>query len=501
MLARFDVSRAEPGTAERRVLLVAMGVAVAGWVAALVFMSSVPLSGDETFYADNARVIADLLTGRGGSYEAVKREVVARGWFMPGMSLFMVPLHAVDPEPAVPVVRAYAAAVYFLLWLWTLKEISAAFGRYAAIGLLLFPTLAAMWLVFAATLWGDLPAGLLLAVVTARTYRMAVSIVEQRGFRIRDVITLEVIMVAMVYLRGNTIVAVAAAHVFLLVLALVSREWSQLLPRAGALAVGIVVFAALLAPWSLTASRVLGGTVVTTSSAPLSLAITFGDRDRICFGPCKGPGLFYWGVRYSRQYAKQEGISELEAQRQMASYALGDLTLRSYARQARSNFRSFVTPTGNGPGGGLPFIERFTKISTRDISPAAARTVHGVVAALTLALYVPFFAALIVANVAVFVRWRRRQILSLCVKLFTISLFLQPFFHESHSRYWVAFAPLMSISAFLLLDRWLGRRGLGPSDAGVAGAGAPNAGGRTLVGLQAGYVVLIAATAAMLWLA
>jgi hypothetical protein len=146
------------------------------------------------------------------------------------------------------------------------------FGRFAAIGLLAFPTLAATWLIFAATLWGDLAAGLLLGIVTARAYRLAGDIYEREQISWRQVIILELLLVAMVYLRGNTIVAVGAIHVFLVSLVVVARDWSRLVPTAGMFAVGLLVFFALLAPWSITATKVLDSTVVTTSSAPLSLA-------------------------------------------------------------------------------------------------------------------------------------------------------------------------------------------------------------------------------------
>lgn len=482
---------------ERRLLFAMLLVAVTAWIAALGFMSTVALSGDEKFYARNAATIADLVFRGRGSAGAVAEELVGRGWFMPGMSSLLVPLYAVQVDPAVEAIRTYVSAIVFLLWVWTLREISVTFGRSGAITFLVFPTLAAIWLLFAASAWADLAAGLLLAIVVARTFRMAVSMVEG-DVRLRDVVILELIMGAMVYLRGNTIAAVAAAHGVLL-LAAVSWPWSRLLPRVGKIAAGLALLGLLIAPWTLTASGVLGDTVLTTSSAPLSVAITFGDRRDICFGPCPGEGnVWFRAVRYSREYGEDRGISELDAQRQMAAYALRDVTFQGYAQQVRQNFRSFATrPHG--------FVTRFMSITTLDLSPRVTAMVEQSLRLGTLALYLPFLVALAVANAAVIVRSQRLQVLSVCVKVFTASVFVQPFLHRSHPRYWVSFAPLMAIGAILLLQ-WVSARRSAPAATAQHGSRTVDVGHRdvnnwVLIALQVAYVATVAVVAITLWMA
>lgn len=482
---------------ERRLVQTLFVVVVVAWLAAVLFMATVPFTGDEKFYANNAAAIARLLRGRGPSSSDVVGDVVGYGWFMPGVSIALTPLYLLDSEPSVAAVRTYASGLVFLLWVWTLRELSSAFGRHAGVVMVVFPTLATTWLMFTATIWADLSAGLLLAIVAVRTYLIAMRLVADRPVPPRDVVILELVMVATVYLRGNAIAAVVASHIFLFGVAIVSGHWSRLLRRTAVLGAGVVLFLALLAPWTLVASRTLGDVVVTTSSAPLSVALTFGDADEVCFGPCEATkNVWFAAVEYSREYGRRHGISEIEAQQRMAAYALRDLTFSGYRKKVGRNFESFVTrPSG--------FVRRFAGASTLGFKKDAARAIMVTIKRLTVALYAPFLVALVVANAAVFVRSRRLQVLSLCVKVFTASLFLQPFLHPSHPRYWVAFAPLMTIAAISLLQWRPNRR------TAVAAGDVPtdrehitptvDTASWALAALQAVYVVGVAAIALAIW--
>lgn len=483
--------------------LTAICIAAVGAIATVAFMATVPFSGDEHVYVSGAETIADFVTGRAGSLEDVTKQIVRQGWWMPGMSFVMTPLYVVAPDASVGVARAYTMGVLVLLSIWTTRELETAFGSGGRLMFVIFPTLAMMWLVFAATAWGDLPAGLCVAIVAARTYRLGIDMLEQVPVSMRDIGVAELVMVAMVYLRGNTILVVVTVHVLLVSIAIVSRQWSRMVRRLGLLAAGVALFGAMLAPWSLTASRVLGDPVVTTSSAPLAVGVTFGDANELCFGPCPPEGVWAGEVRFSRRYARRHGISPLEAQRRMAYNALRDVTLRDYAVQVRDNFRAFVDPVGAGPRRGTPFMDRFIAISELELKPATAALITGTVRIMTLAVYVPFFAALVLVNVAVFIRTKRLQMLSLLVKVSTVSLFVQPFVHESHSRYWPVFAPVMTIAAVLVVAWWRGARANGSGDraSGLAAKGPLDVQGRSMVGIQSAYVVAIVGVAVALMLA
>lgn len=476
------------------------------WVGAVValaaagFMVTVPFSGDEVIYAERADEIADLLTGRGASLQDVTENLVGKGWFMPGIAFVLTPLYALFPDAGVPATRLYLSGFYWLLWIWAAREVGMAFGRDGEMTFLLFPTLAVMWVVFATTGWGDLPAGLCVAIAASRIYRIGVEMMEQEHVSIRHLLVAELAMVMMVYLRGNTIALVVAIHVMLIGIAVISGNGSLLVRRLSVLATGVALFAALLAPWSFTATRTLGDRVVTTSSAALSFAVTFGDEDELCLGqPCPVGGIWAGKVQFSRQYAKRHGISHLEAQERMARHVARTISWREYGVQVRDNFGAYVTPTGAGPRRGRPFMDRFVVLSELDVPSAVRGIINGTVRTLTLVLYVPFFAALLVANVAVFIRSKRRQLLSLLVKALTVSLFLQPFVHLSHARYWPAFAPVMTIAAILIWD-WCGSRSQRTIrfDALATHNRAEqrlDLQGRILAGLQIAYVAAIASIA------
>lgn len=469
------------------------------WLAALGFMSTVPLNGDEGSYNRNAEAIANFFLSRSDiSFNELGQRLVGRGWFMPGLSFVLTPLYATDGTPGLAMIRAYMVGVNLLLWLWLLREVSTTFGRYAAIVLLIFPTLSVTWLMFTASTWADLPAGLFLAIVAARTYRLAVSTLAGQALPLRQIVMLELLMIIMVYLRGNFIAAVVAVHVFLAVLALISGHYSRLFQRVMVLAMGLILFSTLLAPWSLTASRTLGGAVVTTSSLPMSLAKTFGDRDELCFGPCAEGNIHFVTVEYSREYAERHGISELEAQKRMSAHALSGLTISGYLGQVQENFVSFLfQPSG--------FVRRFVNISSLDLSEDAAKELRGLAKVLTLGVHIPFLFALFAGNMVV-VSWSRRgQIFSLVLKMFTLCLFVQPFIHVSHARYWVGFAPLMGLAVIFLAGMVCATdcSGLGVSKLRHVGAHVcedgggdkpSNSTGKVLVVIQAAYVCLITGT-------
>lgn len=484
--------------AETRWILGAFVMVAVGFVLALFLMSSVRLTGDEGFYAKNARAIAGVLTG-GRPVAGLAHDVVDAGWFMPGMSVLLVPVYLVNPDASVVAIRVYAAMATFALLVWTVRECRVAFGRAGAVALLVMPGLAAIWLLFATTLWGDAVGGLLVAVVCARTFRLATGTVGDGPPRLRDVILLEMVMLAMVYVRSNTIVVAVAVHVLLLALVLLSGR--ARLRRVGILAAGLATFTALLAPWSFAASRTLDGTVVTTTSAPLSLALTFGEPDVLCEGPCPGRNPWHAALRYARGIAAERGVSVLTVQTEMAERALRDLTPSRYTAQVVDNFGRFVNPAGPGPRGSVGFVDRFLHHSPRVEGNDAVATLGSAIRRITMAVYVPFLAALVAANAAVVWRSRRLQLLSLCVKLFTVSLFLQPFLHQSHSRYWIGYAPLMAIAATFLWQWWCLARN-SPGRLGMNRERVPlgrlESLDRALLVLQSAYVLAVAAIASMI---
>jgi hypothetical protein len=455
------------------------------WIAVFTFMAFVPLSGDEVFYAHAAQAFAEYLKGR-ITLADLQTTVVGFGWFTPGISLVLLPLYVLFHSPHLWLLRLYASALNLLLWRWTVREVHGAFGKIVALPLDIFPVLASSWLLFASTIWGDLPGGLVLTIVYARAYRIVARVGKYPSPSFKDVLVLELVILLTTYLRGSLLLPVLGIHLFLTLVWVISCPWAELLRRLGKLVAGLALFSALLAPWSLAASQLLGGLVVTTSTVPLSFGATFGDPSRLCFGACSSDNIWSSSVVFARDYARKSGLSELTVQRDMAEYALRDLTVKEYFKRVRKNFISFVAEPA-------AFSQRFVSLSKLGLGSTTLSIINNIISAETLVFYVPFFLALVIANVGFFPRATEAQIQILLLRLLTVSLFIQPFVHPSHSRYWVVFAPLMALSAGLLLSRRLERFPVDgeESPARIAFAPSTAVADRILLGLQIGYAVVV----------
>jgi hypothetical protein len=139
------------------------------------------------------------------------------------------------------------------------------------------------------------------------------------------------------------------------------------------------------------------------------------------------------------------------------------------------------------------FSQRFVTLSKLGFNQTISSLINNTIFVETLVFYVPFFLALVIANVGFFPRATEAQIQILLLRLFTVSLFIQPFLHLSRERYWVTFAPLMALSAGLVLRRRLERFPIAgaKSPADLAGGSARSSvvADRIFLGLQIGYAV------------
>lgn len=449
------------------------------WFLSAAFMTTVNLTGDERANANAARAIASFLRGA-MPFERMQADVVGFGWFTPGMALFLTPLYLTDLTPSLLETRIYTSILSLVLWSWAIWKVHHAFGRHYALALLFFPTLDITWRLFSSTVWGDLPAGVLLTVALAQSFRIARLLVVGQPAPIREVIGLQIVLASAFYLRGNLIAVAAAVNLFLLALPVVTGYWRQMARHAAVMVLGVSVFAAAIAPWSIMASRQLGGLVVSTTTPALSFGITFGNGE-MCFARCPGKvNLWVETVHFSRLYGKLAGISELEAQQRMAAYAVRNLDLHGYLYRVRSNLRRFLLDPATFVGG------RFLPSSTLKLSEEMIATGKAVSTYWTSLLFFPGLFALALANLAV-VRGRNGQVESLLLKLMTLCLFVQPFVHVSHSRYWPAFAPLMAISAVFVWRQATGK----PDDPGF----------RSLWLVQGLYVAFVVTICAALVLA
>lgn len=469
--------------------VLALAVVALGALAALVMLGA-GLSGDENAYRDVAKAIGDYVSVRGGDAATLVRQIVGYGWFMPGMPVVISPMFVLSSDPHVIAIRLYALGFNILLWVWMLREVQRNVGSRFALALLVFPTLHITPQFFGYTIWGDLPAGMVMAIVLARLYAFGVRSVEGDPPGLGDIARLELICALMVYLRGSTLLVVVAAHVFLLVLPFLACAWRSALRLAVHLATGALMFAALIAPWSLTATRILGHPVITTSTVNLSLGITFGDASKLCDGRCATGNIWLNAAAFARQRAEATGTSELKVQKQMAQDALEGLGLRQYLRKVLRNFRSYLLE----PHG---FNGRFVTSSLL-VPDAAEQSVISLLKWIFNPVYFLFLCGWIAANLTVVRTEASSQVLSLVVKLGTTCVLLQPFLHQSHPRYWPSFAPLIAVAAMFVVERWRSRCGAVRLVAVKAPADVAACKAETiLTTIQLIYVAVLLATAAL----
>ncbi|MEX0427582.1 hypothetical protein AB3X52_08130 [Nocardioides sp. DS6] len=483
------VSRPRRSRADLLLLVLVASHLVLAWVMWTRVQERTPI-GDEKYYLDAARALSnlvrDLVSLHAPHGAELRDNVVGNGWFMPGTPLLMTPLLLVLPHADIGQVRLYVSVVTTLLLIAALLDVRRVLGPWYAVVVAVIPGLIPMWVLFGATMYGDMPAGILLVLLVTRLVAVVRGLAAGHVPTLRQGALLGLVAVGSLYVRGSTmplLAGMAAAALLAVLWLLRGRTRRGERRRAlGALALSAVVFVALLLPWSIGASHALGGRVVTTTSVPLGLGNTFGDPTLMCYGPCDPDSTMWFGpVRYSREVARATGHSEVEVQGQMASYALRGLTPHRYADQVVTDFENYLRePAGyaevlHGPHdaavGQLTFITRVTGW---------------------------LFWPVILGGVAVLLLVTRRsydaQLLSIGLKLFLGGLLVQPFVHVAGSRYWPTAAPAAGLGLALVL-------GLAARARGRAGERGDRPASRVLTwvqGLLTAGVALVAAALALL---
>jgi hypothetical protein len=397
-----------------------------------------PFVGDEAYYVDGGRALSNLvrdLVGPGPVDTAeLERHVVGSGWFMPGMSVLLTPLFLVDPDASTFVIRCYLGLVSTVVLLLTVRTVRRTVGdRYAAL-ILVLPGLVPMYLLFMYGAWGDLLAGLLVVMMLAHLVEIFRQVRRGVAFSLREGAWLGLAGIVIVYLRSSTAPLVGGLFLVLLAALVILLRRRERLRGVGAMALAGVIFVALLLPWSVAASQSLGGRVVTTTSVPTVLANTFGEYDRICFGPCD-PGSTIWfsPLRYAREVARATDGDQVAIQSEMSSYARQDVTPESYSRDVLDNFYAYaLEPSGYNDQLMDPDVDGDTFTYWF----------------VTLVSAVMWYFLLLLAVWVLLLATRRSfesQILSILLKLSIGALFTQPFIHLGSARYWPTAAPLLAV--------------------------------------------------------
>ena len=417
--------------------------------------------GDESAYLNGGRALSNLLRDTfaftSPDSAELERNVVASGWFMPGMPVLIAPVYLVFPDAPIWLVRGYLGLVTLILFITVLRSVSRRIGPGWACVLAVFPGLVPSYVVFTYGAWGDLCAGLVLVLLVVHVVEMF------RGFRrgeapgLKEGLVLGLLAIAVLYLRSSTAVLLGVLGVMTLVTALILLRGRVRVRALGSAVLAGVVFLLLLAPWSLFASKALEGRVITTTTVPTVMANTFGDRGEICFGPCD-PDSTQWfrPLRYAREVGRSTDTSEVDVLKVMSDYALRDLSVPHYLDQVVHNIGAYALQPNNFTG---------------YLAPPEGRGTLGRVGELTsdTVTWVMYAPLILIGAASLLFQARRSleaRVLDVLTKLALGSLLVQPFVHIAGARYWTTAGPMFAIAAFSFLrERQLARaEGTAPPD-------------------------------------
>jgi hypothetical protein len=440
----------------------------------LLVVHAAPM-GDESAYLNGGRALSNLLRDlvgfRAPDTAELERNVVASGWFMPGMSLVVTPLYLVEPGAPTWLTRAYLGVVTLILFVLVVRYVAKRLGSAWACVLVVLPGLIPSWVVFSFGAWGDLCAGLVLVVLVVRLVETARSLRNGEPPSSKAGIQLGLLSIALLYLRSSTAPLLLGLGALCTVLTLTMLGGKARRRAVLSLAGAGAVFLVLLAPWSVAASSTLGARVITTTSMPTSLANTFGNRDEVCFGPCD-PDSTRWfrPLRYAREVARATGTSEVDVLKQMSDYALRDVAPREYLLQVGRDFDAYSTEPNS---------------FTAYLAPERGRGPVGRLGQTladwaTWALYAPLLLLGLISMFFVIRSSTESRVLDLTLKLSIGALLVHPFVHVAGGRYWTTAGPALALAGFAFLrerptwagppraarardgsdralDRWLGR--------------------------------------------
>ena len=105
-------------------------------------MHAEPL-GDESAYLNGGRalsnVLRDVFAFQAPDVAEVERNVVASGWFMPGMSALVAPVYLIVPDAPIWLVRGYLGVVTLILFVAVVRLVARRFGPAWACVLVVLP--------------------------------------------------------------------------------------------------------------------------------------------------------------------------------------------------------------------------------------------------------------------------------------------------------------------------------------------------------------------------
>ncbi len=433
-----------------RILLALVALHVLVKLLLFTLVKDIAVCCDQVAYDDGAKALSnfvrDLVGGGPVQVAELQRNLVGGGWFTPGSSIMLTPLYLLDPDAGTTAVRAYLGAFSTLLLLFTAYRVRRVLGDLYAAILLAVPGLVPMYLLFSFSAWGDLIAGLLCTLLLMELITLLRTLVAGEAPSAGAGFRFGLAAIAVVYARSSTSLLVVGMGVVLGVTALLLLRGRGRVQAVLSFGLAAVTFLAILAPWSVFASKTLDARVLTTTTVPIVLANTFGDRDRVCFSRCdpvQDPGsirgnIWFPPMQYSREVARATGESEVLVEKQMWTYTRPSVSASSFAEDVIDNFGRYAAIPAS--------FARLLIPADAEGGPAYWAIVISTYAGWGL-LFLGGGALLLV----VVRRSTDHQVISLMTTLALGSLFTQPFVHVGTGRYWTTAAPLLAIALGLIV--------------------------------------------------
>ena len=306
------------------------------------------LVGDEKHYFTCAGDLIALFgsLGRLSAPETVELvdRIVGRGWFMPGMSLVILPVRLLTDD--LLLVRLYLGAVNTLLFLALVWRVDRLFGRRSA---LLVATLAGLFPVlvsYSFLLWGEsvaIQVALLLLLhlqsLPSRLRDGPPGVVHAGGVGL--------VLVALVYLRPSlvSLPLLVLGVVFAMLLANRPLRVACLHGLRFALPLAFV-FALGIAPWSWALSQRMEGFFLTTTSLRMNRITAFAPREVVAgTDPRRGQFLQHASLRALRHAGAGDRIQPSDAGRVRAPAGGGQLPGLCRSRCVGTWGSTFSIPT------------------------------------------------------------------------------------------------------------------------------------------------------------
>lgn len=404
--------------------------------------------GDERFYFSGS---ADLLTVIGSFGNFTSRDVaeaadriVDHGWFMPGMSLILLPMRFLTDD--VVMLRLYIGCLNLLFIGLLVFRIDRVFGRGAALIVTALAGFFPMVVSFSFVFWGDL-IGIQITLLLIIHLQRLDHCLGERGLSMRYGAMIGAILLLIVYVRPGLILMlplllaiVLAQHLAAFPTRCVLRHYLRFaLPL-------IAVFSLGLAPWSAALTTRMDGFFLTTTSLQLNWMTAFSPGESFEEMTSLDRNANSADV-HIRRVMDKTGLGYKQAMQTMADELMSDATFSDYRDAVRRNSSAYFRPRNQFSKRSALFIRRAypRNASSKHATVMLLRSMRGLNSAL-------WYTLLLVALVGMLIPTATRGSWSVmcALKGLFCALAVQPFVSAVHGRHHLALVPVIIVAVAIV---------------------------------------------------